>query len=298
MKVAVFGAAGFVGQNVVDALLEQKIAVVPSDITQQWGIYKANLVTDFGFVEEIVRECDAVVHLAASPLGVSLKEPLENAQVNIIGTLSLLRAMLKQNVKKIIFASASSVVGDVPQQSNSIPSISEDVVCTPKTPYAACKLAIESFLRVYHELFGIEYLTFRFFNVYGPGQVGGLIPAAYRTIANGKKFTITGNGTQVRDFVYVKDVAQFIVRSLTEDCTKWNETLNMGTGIPRTVTEIVTLVAQVLGIPAQIDFDRTASGEISNYVADTTKLHHLYGAVPSTSLEQGLEETIAWLKKQ
>ena len=306
MKIAVFGAAGFVGQNVVQALREHKFEVVASDIIAPPSslIVKLDLVKDADLLSMILKGCDSVVHLAASPLGRSLEEPGENAQVNIGGTLNILRAMTKQGVKKIIFASASSVVGDVTPKNGianpmqAIPAISEDYPCTPKTPYAVAKLACEHYLRVIHELFGINYLIFRFFNVYGPGQTSGLIPAAYRAISTGKTFVINGDGLQVRDFVYVKDVSNFIVRVLTEQCTPWNETFNMGTQIPCSVTEVVHEVGQALGISPQIEFRTFTGGEISNYVADTTKLYKYFGAVPSTSFKVGLRETIKWLKEQ
>ena len=301
MKIAVFGAAGFVGQHVVADLRENGIEVVASDIHGILGqeIEFADIATGRQKVRKIVEDCDAVVHLAAAPLGHSLDYPMSNAFTNIIGMLNLLEVMRDKSVNKIIFSSASSLYGDVPQNGGNsyiVRSVPETTPCIPKTPYGVAKLACEHYLRVFHELYGVEYLVFRFFNVYGPGQRGGLIPAAYRAFARGEQFTIQGDGKQVRDFVYVKDVARFIRKALERDGC-WNEVYNLGSGVPYKIIDAVRDVAQVMQVTPQIKYDKAASGEIANYVASMRKLRAVFGETPKPLLESYLRETIEWLKQ-
>jgi UDP-glucose 4-epimerase len=296
MKVAVFGASGFVGMNVVEALKNTSIEVIASDVIEpkikDVDFLKADLL-DYGQVASIVKDADVVIHLAASPLPVSIENPKINARINIEGTLNIMDAAREYSIKKIIFSSASSLVGEVKYN-----PVDEKHPCVPKTPYAVSKYAIEQYLRVYHDLYQLNYLIFRFFNVYGPWQFPeskAIIPMVYNKLKTEGSFTVFGDGTQTRDFIYVEDIAHFFVKAIQNNVK--NEILNMGTGNATTINEIVEFSGRILKVNPKINYLPPRAGEIDNFVADMTKLKHLFGETPDTKLEIGLEKTFGWLDK-
>jgi len=295
MKVAVFGASGFVGINVVNAFQQAGIEVVASDIRESPQItaeFKPADLLDYDQVAGVVKGSDMVVHLAASPLPVSIEKPRLNARINIEGSLNVMDAAREHGVKKIIFSSASSLVGEVKYN-----PVDEKHPATPKTPYGVAKYAIEHYLRVYQELYGLNYLIFRFYNIYGPWQYpesGALIPMVYRKLKDEGSFNVFGNGKQARDFIYVGDLADFYVKAVRKDVK--NEVVNLGTGKGTTIKEVVEIAGEILGIEPKINYLPQRPGEIDNFVADTRKLRELFSEVPDTSLDKGLQKTFDWLR--
>jgi len=294
MKVAVFGASGFVGINVVNALSDAGIDVVASDLKEmkfdKAEFVKADLL-DYAQVADVVKDCDRIIHLAASPLPFSLEKPRLNAKINIEGTLNIMDAAREFSCEKIIFSSASSLTGEVKYS-----PVDEIHPCVPKTPYGVAKYAIEHYLRVYQELYNLNYLVFRFFNVYGPWQYPeskAVIPMVYNKLMTDGSFNVFGDGNQTRDFIYVGDIADFFVQAVKNDVK--NEIVNMGTGKATTVKEIVEIAGRLLKIHPTIYYMPARLGEIDNFVADTTKVNRLFGCIPSTTLEEGLELTFDWL---
>jgi len=295
MKVAIFGASGFVGTNVIEALKATDHEIIASDIQEKpiegTQFIKANLLK-YEEVETVVNDCDVVIHLAASPLNVSVEKPRLNAQINIDGTLNIMDASREHGIKKIIFSSASSLVGEVRYN-----PVDEKHPCTPKTPYGVAKYAIEHYLRVYQELYGLNYLVFRFFNIYGPWQYpasGALIPMVYNKLNAGEAFNVFGTGSQMRDFVYVGDIADCYVRSISNDVK--NSVVNMGTGKGTTIKDVVLTAGEVLGVVPRINYLPERPGEIDNFVADTSRITSLFGGAPSTCLKDGMKMTFSWLK--
>jgi len=296
LKVLVFGSAGFVGRNLVERLRKEPLELVASDLVDNpfngsIKYVKLNLLDRQG-VLDVVKGADVVVHFAASPLTFSLENPAENMKINVEGTLNILDAARKQDVKKVIYSSASSVVGNVKYS-----PVDEQHPCTPKTPYAVAKRACEEYLRVYNEIYGLHYVIFRFFNVYGPWQgykSGGLIPNLYRTLAEGKEFQVFGDGSNTRDFVYVADIAELSYSAFKEEVK--DTLLNMGTGQGTSITQLVELGGVILGVKPIIMHKPSRPGEISNFVADTKKLREVLGNRSSTPLEDGLKSTFSWLR--
>ena len=294
MKVAVFGASGFVGLNVLEALKRAGIETIASDIRQNDTIdtefLKADLL-DYQEVEAVVRDTDAVIHLAASPLPFSLENPKVNARINIEGSLNILDAARNCGIGKVIFSSASSIVGEVKYN-----PVDEVHPCLPKTPYGVAKYAMEHYLRVYQELYGLNYLVFRFFNVYGPWQFPeskAVIPMVYQRLKTDGTFNVFGDGNAMRDFIYVGDIADLFVRSVRSEVR--NEIVNMGTGRGTTVKEIVEIIGRILEIEPTLNYLPPRPGEIQNFTADTTKIQRLFDQKSFTSLDEGLLKTIQWL---
>ena len=157
------------------------------------------------------------------------------------------------------------------------------------------KLTSEHYLRLYHELYDIDYTVFRFFNIYGPFQKNGLIPSIFNKIRNNEPITIFGKGDQIRDYVYIEDILPFFEQSSSSEIGK-NMVLNMGTGNGTTILEIVKHISEILQIEPKIEYQPARQGEIGNFVADTALLHETFGKIPPTDVKIGLRKTIDWLK--
>ncbi len=292
-----FGAAGFVGRNMVEKLVEENLDFVASDIRKNDIFKGVNFVKadilNFDEVCKVVEGVDYIIHLAASPLKVSLEKPKLNMKINVGGTLNILDAARKFDVNKIIFSSASSIYGDVKYS-----PVDEKHPCTPKTPYAVAKYMCENYLRVYQEVYGLDYFTFRFFNVYGSWQypeTGALIPSVFKKISANEEIVIHGDGSATRDFIYVGDVVNFFIKVIERDIR--NQTVNLGTGKGTSIREIVDICGEIAGRKPDIVHLPQRKGEISNFSADTTKLKEIFGAVPELGVEEGLKHTFEWIKK-
>jgi len=297
MDIAVFGASGFVGQNLLDELALTDHTVLACDIEtvshESDNIeFREVDITDADDVDAVVSEVDSVAHLAAHPLPPSLEDPKTNADINIGGTLNILDAAREHDIEKVFFSSASSLVGEV----ETVP-VPEDHAATPQSPYGVAKHAVEEYLHVYQELYDLDYLVFRFFNVYGPYQSpdsGALVPVVLSRLAQGKGVFVTGDGQQTRDFIYVRDIASLIVEGLESDVR--NEVVNMGRGKDTAIIDAIELMSDVVAVEPDIDYREERSDEIDDFYADTTKCEQLFGTVPSTDFETGLEQTYEWME--
>lgn len=296
MHIVVFGASGFVGQNLLAELGETDHTITACDIDviepQQDNVtFRKTDLLDEDAVEAAVADADAVAHLAAHQLPESKEEPKLNAEINIVGTLNVLDAARAHDVEKVFFSSASSVVGEV--QHN---PVSESHPVTPQSPYGVAKHAVEEYLRVYDQLYDLDYLVFRFFNVYGPHQhpdSGALVPVVLSRLARGEGVFVTGDGSQTRDFVYVRDITELIVEGLEGEVS--NEIINMGTGTGTAILDAIERMADIVGVEPDIERRPERPDEIDDFYADTNKCERLFGRAPSTSFEEGLQRTYQWL---
>lgn len=291
MNILITGSEGFVGNNLVKGL-SQKHTVYTSDQldSSSHDNYLRCDITNYDSVEKVVKNVDAVIHLTAHSLVSSLDGSITNGRVNIIGLLNLLECCRKNSVSKVIFTSASSLIGE-PESSQ----VTENHPPKPKTAYGITKLTSEHYLRLYNELYNMDYTVFRFFNIYGPFQKNGLIPSIFNKIKNNEPITIFGKGDQIRDYVYIEDVIPFFEQAVSTDISK-NKILNMGTGNGTTILEIVQNIANILEIEPKIEYQPERPGEIGNFVSDTTLLNKTFGNIPSTDVLTGLRKTIDWLK--
>ena len=220
----------------------------------------------------------------------SIEGPAKNAEVNILGLLNILEACTKNKIKKIIFTSASSMIGEP-----KTPQVSEDHIATPKTAYGISKLASEHYLRLYHELNNLNYVVFRFFNIYGPYQKNGLIPSLYSRIAQNQHLTVFGKGDQIRDYVFIQDIIPFFEKAVTENIAD-NTIFNLGTGKGTSILDIINILSETMNIKPEIEFKDPRPGEIGNFVADPKLLSLTFGNTPLTTVEEGIKQTVEWLK--
>ena len=292
MKVLIIGSEGFVGNNLVEGLSKNHEVICADQLEESTHQdYHQLDVTNLESVKKIVKDVEVVIDLAAHSLVSSLDGSITNAKVNIIGLLNILEACRENQIKKIIFTSASSLIGE-PKTFK----VSEDHHATPKTAYGITKLTSEHYLRLYSELYGIKYTVFRFFNIYGPYQKNGLIPSLYNRIISNQPLTIFGKGDQIRDYVFIKDVIEFFEKSISSSIAE-NQILNMGTGNGTTIKELIQVLSDIMKESPIIENKPERPGEIGNFVADSEKLGKTFGKIPTTPLTTGLSETIAWLKE-
>ena len=293
MKVLIIGSEGFVGYNLVDGLSE-KFQILTSDITEKNRLdnYTQCDITNYDEVINTVKDVDVVINLATHSLVSSLGEETKNAQVNIIGLLNILCACRENNIKKIIFTSASSLIGE-PESLK----VSENHPTKPKTAYGITKLASEHYLRLFQELYKINFVIFRFFNIYGPYQKNGLIPSLYKKISSNESVTIFGDGKQLRDFVYIRDILPFFEKAISNDFAN-NSIYNIGTGTGTTISDVIVQMSEILHTKPKIQRESVRKGEIGNFIADTRKLEKIFGEKPNTPIKDGLKQTLSWLKDQ
>ena len=292
----VTGGAGFIGTNLVSALLEKGHTVkVVDDLTAG---NKNRLPAAADFYQEDIRNTDAlaeifsgvdiVVHLAALPrVQFSIEEPVMVHDVNVNGTLSVLEAAKRAQVKRVVFAATSAAYGD-----QEVLPLSIDLPVAPKSPYALHKYIGEEYMRLWSQLFSIETVSLRFFNVYGPhldpdGAYALVIGRFLKLAKDGQALSITGDGEQTRDFVHVLDVAEAITLAGLSDTVGKGEVLNVGSGKE---TSINTLAKMIGGDVVYV----APRFEPKHTLADISQTKTLLGWEPKV----GLEEGIASLKKE
>jgi len=251
MKILITGSEGFVGKNLVKGL-SQKHTIYTSDQldSSTHENYSKCDITNYDSVEKIVKDVDAVIHLTAHSLVSSLDGSITNGRVNIMGLLNLLECCKKNSVSKVIFTSASSLIGEP-----KFPHVDENHPPKPKTAYGITKLTSEHYLRLYNELYNIDYTVFRFFNIYGPFQKNGLIPSIYNKIQNNEPITVFGKGDQIRDYVYIEDIIPFFEQAISTDISK-NNVLNMGTGNGTTILEIIKICLKFLKLNQKLSISQ------------------------------------------
>ena len=305
MRVLVTGGFGFIGSRTARALISKEYEVgvlddlstgdsasLPSQVESHIGD-----IREYGFVQRVVREYDAVVHEAAIvSVQKSVEDPLTVSAVNIEGTLNLLRASAKAKVRKFVFASSAAVYGG----GEGLPK-TEHMRPEPMSPYAVSKAASEYYCAAFAKVYGLQTVVLRYINVYGPGQKGGeysgVIPTFIRRASRGKPPVIYGDGEQSRDFVHVDDVASANVLALERDVPA-AEIFNIATGTPVTVNQLARLVVRSAGKPGLKPVHAPSrAGDILDSYADIGRAKKLLGYSPKFTIEGGLPSVIEWMRK-
>ncbi len=307
-KALVTGGAGFIGAHLVEALVADKTRVTVIDnltsgnldnlakVKDQIDFIQGD-IRDQKLVEKAARGCRYIFHLAAVvSVTVTVADPLGSSQVNEIGTLAVLEAARKCKVRRVILSSSSAVYGDDPQ----LPK-TEDLPPCPKSPYAVQKLVNEHYAALYNDLYGVETVCLRYFNVYGPRQdpsspYSGVISIFMKQAASKQPPFIYGDGTQTRDFVYVTDVVK-ANRLAARDPSAPGKVFNIGTGRQISITALWNLIAAIAGVTLQPEFQPPRKGDILHSVADIEK-SRLIGYHPVVELAAGLAETYKWYRER
>lgn len=298
MKVLVTGGAGFIGSHLVEKLSEENCQVMVLD-NLHTGL-RENVPAGVALVELNVcdpqllplfetEKFDAVVHLAGQTMvNVSIDDPHYDAQVNIQGTVNVLEACRKTEVKRIVFASTAAVYGDIDE----VP-IQETLIARPTSFYGLSKLTVENYLQLYHQLYGLDYVALRFANVYGErqgdGGEGGVISIFTKRVARGEAIAIYGDGGQTRDFIYAGDVASGIWQALRTE--KANAVYNLSTQTEVSINHMVALLAQISGKSIQPDYGPVRAGDIYRSILANDRAVAGLAWKPVVSLKEGLTRT-------
>jgi UDP-glucose 4-epimerase len=302
-RALVTGGAGFIGANLVRALLERGDAVRVLDnfstgnrgnlsaVTSDVEIVEGDL-RSYERVHTAVRGTEVVYHLGAlGSVPRSVQDPLTSTAVNVEGTLNVLLAARDESVRRVVFASSSSVYGD----GGTFPRV-ETAAANPISPYAVAKLAAERYCVSFHRVYGLETVALRYFNVFGPfqdpsSQYAAVVPLFIRAIAEGAPVTVYGDGRQSRDFTFVANVVAANLAA-GDAPTAAGAVLNVATGGSETVDDLAETVGRLLDRPVEKRYEPARPGDVEQSWADVTAARDVLGYVPTVGFEEGLRRTI------
>jgi len=305
MKVVVTGGAGFIGSNLAEELSKKHDVIIIDNLSTgrmenlDEIIDKANFIKGSITDQELLRKAfagaDSVFHQAAMPsVQRSIDDPIASNEANVDGTLNVLVAARDCGVGKVVYASSSSVYGDTP----TLPK-KEDMMPNPKSPYAVSKLAGEYYCRVFSEVYGLSTACLRYFNVYGPrqdpqSQYSAVIPIFVTKILAGEPPIILGDGTQTRDFTFVKDVVTANILAMESEA---EGVFNIACGHRVSLNELAANIMEIADTRLDSIYDKPRLGDIKDSLADISSARNEMGYEPSFDLNSGLEETIKWFRR-
>jgi len=303
-KALITGGAGFIGSNLAALLVHEGYDVTVIDNLSSG--YHHNLqplptvtvargdIRDAPILAKVMDGIDTVFHLAASVGNKrSIDHPIDDADINVMGTLRVLEAARHAGVRKIVFSSSAGIFGELKQ----LP-IREDHPVEPDTPYGASKLAAEKLCLAYAKLYELDAVCLRYFNVYGVNQrydaYGNVIPIFAHRLLNGLPLTVFGDGEQTRDFVNVRDVAR--ANLLAAQAIGISGAFNIASGTAITINQLLTLLRDASGLQPQIEHNPPRQGDVRHSRADITAARTILGYEPFIDLGEGLTEYMAWAK--
>jgi UDP-glucose 4-epimerase len=306
MKAIVTGGAGFIGSHLVDHLVgdgHEVLAIDNLSSGRQANLNQAALLEELDIGDERIAEVfskyapDIVFHAAAQiSVSLSAREPATDARTNILGTLNVLDAIrsVPGEQAKFVFVSTGGAMYGEPKR---LPA-PETLPALPGSPYGASKRAIEIYLPVYQRLFGVRHTTLRPANVYGPRQdphgEAGVVAIFSRAMLADSPVTIFGDGNDERDYVFVADVAEALVRAASSD---FEGPHNVGTGRGTNVNALFGMLAELCGYERTANYVEPRSGDIGKISLDSGKISRNLGWVPQTDLIDGLAKTVAWFRR-
>jgi len=307
VRYLVTGGAGFIGSNIVDELVrrghdvaviddlsagkEENLAAVKDKIQMIRGS-----ICDLPTVSAACRGVDYVLHLAArTSVPRSVKDPLETNRVNIDGTLNVLVAARDAGVRRVVYAASSSAYGETP----TLPKV-ESMPPAPISPYGVTKLVGEVYAQVFGRVYGLENVSLRYFNVFGPrqdptSQYSGVLAKFLTAQLEGGELVIYGDGQQSRDFTYIDNIVDLTLRAAEAPGVS-GMIFNGGTGARYTLNETVKLLGKISGRPAQVRYDPPRPGDILHSQADISLARKHLAYEPLVNYEEGLRRTWEWYR--
>lgn len=308
-RYVVTGGAGFIGSALVRRLLQEgdgEVAVIDNfltgkrenlaEIAADIALYEAD-IRDYQAIAPILDGADAVFHLAAIPsVPRSIEDPETSHEVNIDGTFHVLRACVVGGVRRVVYAASSSAYGDTAV----LPKV-ETMAPRPLSPYALQKLTGEYYATVFHSCYGLDAVSLRFFNVYGPRQdpsspYSGVISIFLRAVLERRPPTIFGDGEQSRDFTYVEDVVELTLKA-ARAAGVGGKVYNAGNGGRYTLNEVWRVLERIEGVSIRPNYGPPRPGDVRHSQADTTAATRDLGHAPRFTLEEGLRRTLEWQRR-
>lgn len=311
IKCLVTGAAGFIGSNLADALLEQGASVrgldnfatgraaniEPFKGKKRFEFVEAD-IRDAAAVSTAARGIDVVFHQAALPsVPRSIAQPRESFDVNVTGTFNVLMAAKDNGARRVVFASSSSIYGNVAK----LP-VGESSAPCPISPYGATKVSGEALGMAFAASFGISFIALRYFNVFGPRQnpeseYAAVVPKFITSLLNGGHPVIYGDGTQTRDFTYVGNVVAANILAATRDSSE-SGAFNIAAGSPHSVKELLENLCAILGKPFNPEYQPARPGDIRQSFADVSRARQTLGFEVKTDFKAGLELAVSPYRKR
>lgn len=311
MKYLVTGGCGFIGSHIAEQILcrEHDAQVVILDNLSTGNL--ANIAAFRGRTElmigdirdpDLLNQAMSGVHYVfheAAMVSVfeSVENPRANHETNLTGTLNVLEAARGAGVRRVVFAASAAAYGNNPE----LPK-TEDMVPEPESPYAMAKTAGEYYMALYAGLYGLETVSLRYFNVFGPRQdpssmYSGVISKFVDVLKKGDRPTVFGDGGQTRDFVFVKDIVQANMLASTCSRVGAGEVINVGTGTSTSLLQLLAALERIFAHPVEPRFEPARPGDVRHSVADIAKAGALLGYSPATSLEAGLRALVGDLEE-
>jgi nucleoside-diphosphate-sugar epimerase len=304
----VTGGAGFIGSHLAEELVRRghSVRIADSLITGKREnlshVSGAELVegdlADMAIAERAVKGIDYVLHQAAIPsVPRSVNDPITSNRSNITAALNVLVAARDAGVKRLVYAGSSSAYGDTP----TLPK-REDMAASPLSPYALQKLVAEQYCQMFTELYGFETVTIRYFNVFGPRQdpgspYSGVISLFATALIAGHRPIIYGDGGQTRDFTYIANVVDGVLRAC-EAPNAAGHVINVATGRRISLNELLQVMNRIVGTTLEPVYREARSGDVRDSQADIAKAQALLGYEPTIDLEEGLQRTLDWCRSQ
>jgi len=314
MRYLVTGGAGFIGSNLTRALLSagHHVRVLDSFLTGK----RENLaglaetcgdafelmegdIRDSTAVRKATGGIDYVLHQGALPsVPRSVADPVLTNEINVAGTVNVLVASRDAGVRRVVFAASSSAYGDTPE----LPK-RESMTPNPKSPYAAQKLAGEHYMRIFHEVFGLETVSLRYFNVFGPRQdpqsmYAAVIPRFITCVLQGEPPTVYGDGRQTRDFTYIDNVIQANLAACAAPKAACGGVFNIACGERVSLLDILEIVYGLVGKRVEPKFEPSRPGDVRDSLADISRAREIVGFNPKVPFREGLRTTFDWFRRQ
>jgi UDP-N-acetylglucosamine/UDP-N-acetylgalactosamine 4-epimerase len=315
MRILITGGAGFIGSNLAEHLLNrpevEKIRVLDNLSTGSLKNIEAFASNSrFEFLQGDIRNyetcvdaaegMDLISHQAAlGSVPRSINDPITTNEVNITGTLNIFTAAKEKGIQRIVYAASSSTYGDHP----GLPKV-EDAIGNPLSPYAVTKYVNELYARVYADIYGLELIGLRYFNVFGPqqnpqGPYAAVIPLFIQAVLNNEPPVINGDGEHSRDFTFVANAVQANERALfTQDPEALNQVYNIAYGERTTLNQVFEMIKEVAGSDLSPKYGPERKGDVRHSLADISKAKTLLGYDPSYSVKEGLKIAFEWYRKQ
>lgn len=301
----VTGGAGFIGSHIAEALVAEgnEVRILDNFSTGKWEniepfagrchILEGD-IRDSDLVDSAVRGVDYVIHQAAlTSVPRSIHDPVLTNEANVTGTVNLLSAAHRHEVKRFVYASSSSVYGDTPV----LPKV-ESMPTSPKSPYAVSKLAAELYCRVFAEVYGMSTVSLRYFNVFGPrqdpnSQYSAVIPLFVKALAEGNRPTIFGDGEQSRDFTFVENVVRANLLACQRD-TSGAKVYNVACGERLTLNSLFSKLRSGLGVNVEAVYAAPRAGDVKHSQAAIQAIERDLGFEVAVGTDEGLKRTVGW----
>lgn len=307
-RYLVTGGAGFIGSNIVETLVKQGATVRVADnfstgrrvnlagVVDRIELLEGDLA-ELDFARHAVRDADYVLHQAAIPsVPRSVADPIASNRAGVTATVNLLTAAREAGVKRLVFASSSSVYGESVGTAKH-----ESLLPAPLSPYAVSKLAAEQYCLSFYTVYRFETVALRYFNVFGPrqdpnSQYSAVIPKFITALLNGQSPTIYGDGEQTRDFTFVGNVIAANLRALTAPNAP-GQYFNIAMGQAISLNQLLDILNELLGVNIQPTYAAPRQGDIRHSTADVVKIREVLGFKPEISLIEGLRQTVEWYRE-